>query len=99
LPEVGGDADEAGQPVRPAGGGGAERSIVGQAAEQKLLRTGRVRADTTVICANVAYPTEVGLLAKAVVKLVRTARRVQAAGGAPGHEGDRPAAGGRAAGP
>jgi transposase, IS5 family len=36
-----------------------------------------------VICANVAYPTDSGLLAKAVGKLVRTARRVQAAGGAP----------------
>jgi IS5 family transposase len=43
-----------------------------------------VRADTTVICANVAYPTDAGLLAKAVGKLVRTARRVQAAGGATG---------------
>jgi len=30
-----------------------------------------VRADTTVISANVAYPTDVGLLAKAVGKLVR----------------------------
>src|SRR5258708_448943 len=44
----------------------------------------RVRADTTVICANVAYPTDSGLLAKAVGKLVRAARRVQAAGGATG---------------
>src|SRR5215472_10119875 len=53
-------------------------------AGQKLLRTARVRADTTVIGANVAYPTDVGLLAKAVGKLVRAARRVQAAGGATG---------------
>jgi IS5 family transposase len=37
-----------------------------------------------VIGANVAYPTDSGLLAKAVGKLVRTARRVQAAGGATG---------------
>jgi transposase, IS5 family len=36
-----------------------------------------------VIGANVAYPTDTGLLARAVGKLVRTARRVQAAGGAP----------------
>ncbi len=43
-----------------------------------------MRADTTVISANVAYPTDTGLLAKAVGKLVRTARRVQAAGGATG---------------
>jgi IS5 family transposase len=57
---------------------------VGQGRGAKLLRTGRVRADTTVIAANVAYPADVGLLAKAVVKLVRTVRRVQAAGGATG---------------
>src|SRR5438874_25110 len=56
----------------------------GLAAGAKLLRTARVRADTTVISANVAYPTDSGLLARAVGKLVRTARRVQAAGGAPG---------------
>jgi IS5 family transposase len=49
-----------------------------------LLRTARVRADTTVIPANVAYPTDSGLLAKAVGKMVRAARRVQAAGGATG---------------
>jgi IS5 family transposase len=54
-----------------------------RAAGQKLLRTARVRADTTVISANVAYPTDCGLLATAVGKLVRAARRVQAAGGAP----------------
>lgn len=36
-----------------------------------------------MICAKVAYPTDYGLLARAVGKLVRTARRVQAAGGAP----------------
>lgn len=54
-----------------------------KAAEAKLLRTARVRAGTTVIPANVAYPTDSGLLARAVGKLVRAARRVQAAGGAP----------------
>ena len=51
-------------------------------ARERLLRTARVRADTTVIAANVAYPTGAGLLAKAVGKLVRAARRVKAAGGA-----------------
>jgi IS5 family transposase len=61
---------------------GLNEALWAKAAGQKLLRTARVRADTTVICANVAYPTDSGLLAKAVGKLVRTARRVQAAGGA-----------------
>jgi transposase, IS5 family len=63
---------------------GLNEALWAKAAGQKLLRTARVRADTTVICANVAYPTDSGLLAKAVGKLVRTARRVQAAGGATG---------------
>jgi IS5 family transposase len=63
---------------------GLNEALWAKAAQGKLLRTGRVRADTTVIAANVAYPTDSGLLAKAVVKLVRTVRRVQAAGGATG---------------
>ena len=63
---------------------GLNEALWAKAAGAKLLRTARVGADTTVICANVAYPTDSGLLAKAVGKLVRTARRVQAAGGATG---------------
>jgi transposase, IS5 family len=62
---------------------GLNEALWAKASAAKLLRTTRVRADTTVIPANVAYPTDCGLLAKAVGKLVRTARRVQAAGGAP----------------
>jgi transposase, IS5 family len=63
---------------------GLNEALWTKAAGAKLLRAARVRADTTVICANVAYPTDSGLLAKAVGRLVRTARRVQAAGGATG---------------
>jgi transposase, IS5 family len=63
---------------------GLNEALLAKAAGAKLLRTGRVRADTAVIPANVAYPTDSGLLAKAVGKLVRAARRVQAAGGATG---------------
>jgi IS5 family transposase len=61
---------------------GLNEALWAKAAQAKLLRTARVRADTTVIAANVAYPTDAGLVAKAVGKLVRTVRRVQAAGGA-----------------
>ena len=77
---------------------GLNEALRARAAGAKLLRTARVRADTTVIGANVAYPTDAGLLAKAVGKLVRAARRVQAAGGATGTvmTGRRRAAGGRA---
>jgi IS5 family transposase len=63
---------------------GLNEALWAKAAQDKLLRTARVRADTTVIAANVAYPTDSGLLAKAVGKLGRTVRRVQAAGGATG---------------
>jgi IS5 family transposase len=63
---------------------GLNEALWAKAAGAKLLRTARVRADTTVISANVAYPTDSGLLARAVGKLVRSTRRVQAAGGAAG---------------
>jgi IS5 family transposase len=56
---------------------GLNETLWAKAAGAKLLRTGRVRADTTVIAANVVYPTDAGLLAKAVGKLVRAARRVR----------------------
>jgi IS5 family transposase len=63
---------------------GLNEALLAKAAGQKLLRTARVRADTTVIGADVADPTDAGLLSGAVGKLVRAARRVQAAGGAAG---------------
>jgi IS5 family transposase len=46
------------------------------------VRTDKVRADTTVVEAAVAYPTDSGLLAKAVVGIAGTIRRIQGAGGA-----------------
>ena len=59
-------------------------ALLAKAAEAKLLRTTRVRADTTVIPANVCYPTDSSLLAKAVRRFAVTGRRIQAAGGAVG---------------
>jgi IS5 family transposase len=56
--------------------------LLARAAAHKVLRTHKVRADTTVVEAGVAYPTDSGLLARAVAKLARTVQRVQAAGGA-----------------
>jgi transposase, IS5 family len=61
---------------------GLNESLLARAAEAKLLRTNRVRADTTVVPANVAYPTDSSLLAKAVIRIAATGRRVRAAGGA-----------------
>ena len=45
---------------------GLNDALLAKAAEHKLLRTDKVRADTTVVEAAVAYPTDSGLLAKAV---------------------------------
>jgi hypothetical protein len=41
-------------------------TLLAKAAQAKLLRTTRLRADTTVVPADVAYPTDSGLLARAV---------------------------------
>lgn len=61
---------------------GLSQALLAKAAEAKLLRTTRLRADTTVVAANVSYPTDSGLLAKAVRRIAATGRRIQAAGGA-----------------
>ena len=61
---------------------GLNEALLAKAAEAKLLRCTRVRVDTTVVPANVAYPTDSGLLAKAVRRIAVTGRRIQAAGGA-----------------
>ena len=61
---------------------GLNETLLAKAAEAKLLRTNRVRADTTVVPANVCYPTDSGLLAKAVRRIAATSQRIQAAGGA-----------------
>ncbi len=45
-----------------------------------LVKLDKVRADTTVIPANVAYPTDSGLLAKGVAKLTKTVGAIKAAG-------------------
>jgi transposase, IS5 family len=58
------------------------QALLAKAADQKVLRTGKLRADTTVVAANVCYPTDAGLLARAVAKLAGTIQRVHAAGGA-----------------
>jgi IS5 family transposase len=61
---------------------GLNETLLAKAAGAKLLRTNRVRVDTTVVPSNVSYPTDSGLLAKAVVRIAATTRRIQAAGGA-----------------
>jgi len=61
---------------------GLNEALLAKAATAKLLRTDKVRADTTVVAADVAYPTDSGLLAKAITKIARTVGRIKADGGA-----------------
>jgi IS5 family transposase len=61
---------------------GLNETLLAKAVAAKLVRTTRVRVDTTVLPANVSYPTDSGLLAKAVRRIAANGRRIQAAGGA-----------------
>jgi IS5 family transposase len=61
---------------------GLNEALLAKAAAAKLLRTDKVRADTTVIEAAVSYPTDSGLLAKAIGSMARSVTRIKAAGGA-----------------
>jgi transposase, IS5 family len=61
---------------------GLNEALLVKAAAAKLLRTDRVRADTTVVEAAVAYPTDSGLLAKAIGTMACTVERIKGAGGA-----------------
>jgi transposase, IS5 family len=54
--------------------------LLAKAADERVLRLDKVRVDTTVLPANVAYPTDSGLLAKGVAKMARLVKRLQAAG-------------------
>ena len=61
---------------------GLNEALLAKAAEAKVLRTNRVRADTTVVPANVCYPTDSGLLAKAIRRIGTAGQRIHHAGGA-----------------
>jgi IS5 family transposase len=55
-------------------------ALLAKALEARVLKTNKVRADSTVIEANVAYPSDSGLLARGVVKMVKTAKKLQTMG-------------------
>jgi transposase, IS5 family len=54
-------------------------ALLATAAEHKVLRTHRVRADTTVVAANVCYPTDVGLLGRGSATRTRVRDRRRSA--------------------
>jgi len=55
-------------------------ALLEKALDAKVLKTDRLRADTTVIEANVAYPSDSGLLAKGVAKVAKLTKRLQQMG-------------------
>ena len=57
-------------------------ALLAKANAAKLVRTDKIRADTTVVAANVAYPTDSGLLVRAITLIVALVARIHAAGAA-----------------
>jgi transposase, IS5 family len=57
--------------------------LLALAVERRVLRSRRLRVDTTIVEADIRSPTDSGLCAHAVSRLTRLARRIRAAGLAP----------------
>jgi IS5 family transposase len=57
--------------------------LLSLAVERKVLRSRRLRVDTTIVEADIRSPTDAGLCAHAVSRLTRLAKRITAAGLAP----------------
>jgi transposase, IS5 family len=55
-------------------------TLLVKAAEAKVLKTNRVRADTTVVEANVAYPSDSSLLAKGISRIAVAAKKLHGLG-------------------
>jgi IS5 family transposase len=55
-------------------------ALLRKAMAAHVVKLDKVRADTTVVPANVSYPTDSGLLSKGVAKLTKTVRAIQALG-------------------
>ena len=57
-------------------------ALLKKAAAARVLKLDKARADSTVVPANVTYPTDSGLLAKAIARIAGLVERIHAAGGA-----------------
>lgn len=55
-------------------------ALVRKSAAAKVLKMHKVRADTTVVEANVAYPVDSGLLARGIARIAKLAKAAKAAG-------------------
>ena len=60
-----------------------DAELLALAVERKVLRSRRLRVDTTVVEADIRSPTDSGLCAHAVSRLTRLAKRIKRAGLAP----------------
>jgi transposase, IS5 family len=58
------------------------QALLVKANAAKVVRLDKVRADTTVVAANVAYPTDSGLLVRAIALLTTLVALIHTAGGA-----------------
>jgi IS5 family transposase len=63
--------------------GELNEELLALAVERKVLRSRRLRVDTTLVEADIRSPTDSGLCAHAVSRLTRLVKRVKAAGLAP----------------
>ena len=59
---------------------GLNEALLDKANENKVLKLDKVRADTTVLPGNVAYPTDSGLLARGVAKMAAAIHKLKALG-------------------
>ncbi len=57
-------------------------ALLVKAGAAKVIKTDQVRADTTVVPANVTYPTDSGLLVRAITLIVTLVARIHLAGAA-----------------
>jgi IS5 family transposase len=59
---------------------GLNEALIAKAVEARVVKLNRVRADTTVVEANVAYPSDSGLLAKGVARIAAVTKTLKAMG-------------------
>jgi transposase, IS5 family len=78
---------------------GLNEALLAKAAQANVLKTNKLRDDTTVVPANVAYPSDSGLLAKCVAKMDMSIMALHANGLGQADDGPGPDAGDALAGP
>ena len=54
---------------------GLNHALIAKAAESRLIKMHKLRADTTVVEANVAYPVDSSLLARGIARCLRRRRQ------------------------